>query len=507
MNKTGLLFVTAVCLGLSIAPRGYAASTPSGCATRNNDTRSKLLECITEKNLWSHLEVFQRIADHHPDPAGHGNRDTGTRGYKSSVDYVAKLMREAGYDVTIQPYQWRHFGIDGLPVFEAAGQTFNLSHDWFVARLSGSGSLTAFVQPANDASGCSRSDFASFGRGRIALLKRGSCEYDTQVENAERAGASAVVIYNNAPSADDVGRGHRDGRAFEARLSQPAQIPVIGVVSYAVGAELLQQSRAARPLSAHLDVHTRHKSDIDYNVIADSRFGDPDHIVVLEGHLDSIYGAGMLDNASGSTTMLEIALNMAHTHTRHRLRYIWFGGEEIGLLGSKFYTENLTRKENRKIVFDIDADVTATPNFALLVADPKNAWNADKFPPNVIPESRVGNQDFIDYFRSVGAVARNANNDGTDSNSFSLVGIPNTGIYTQQDCCKRPWEVALWGGFRGDFEGVVPGWHEGCVDTPHRWCDNLSNNDQFVFEFVSKAVAAVTLKLANDASLDREKRP
>jgi hypothetical protein len=37
--------------------------------------------------------------------------------------------------------------------------------------------------------------------------------------------------------------------------------------------------------------------------------------------------------------------------------------------------------------------------------------------------------------------------------------------------------------------------------------DNLSNNDRFVFELVSKAVAAVTLKLANDASLDHEKRP
>jgi hypothetical protein len=42
---------------------------------------------------------------------------------------------------------------------------------------------------------------------------------------------------------------------------------------------------------------------------------------------------------------------------------------------------------------------------------------------------------------------------------------------------------------------------------PHRWCDNLSNNDPFVFELVSKGVAAVTLKLANDESLDHEKRP
>jgi len=36
------------------------------------------------------------------------------------------------------------------------------------------------------------------------------------------------------------------------------------------------------------------------------------------------------------------------------------------------------------------------------------------------------------------------------------------------------------------------------VDWPGRWCDNLSNNDRVVLEFVSKAVAAVVLKFANN---------
>ena len=69
-----------------------------------------------------------------------------------------------------------------------------------------------------------------------------------------------------------------------------------------------------------IDVKGHQKSGIDYNVIADSPYGDPKHVVVIDAHLDSIYGAGMLDNASGSTTILEIALDMAKTHTRNRLR-------------------------------------------------------------------------------------------------------------------------------------------------------------------------------------------
>ena len=41
------------------------------------------------------------------------------------------------------------------------------------------------------------------------------------------------------------------------------------------------------------------------NVIAESKGGDPNHVLVVDAHLDAIFGAGMLDNASGSATILE----------------------------------------------------------------------------------------------------------------------------------------------------------------------------------------------------------
>jgi hypothetical protein len=298
-------------------------------------------------------------------------------------------------------------------------------------------------------------------------------------------------------------RAHADGRAFPAVLVEEARIPVIGALSYAWGASLVAQIRAGQAPQVRIDVHTQNKSDTDYNVIADSPYGDPDHVVVVDAHLDSIYGAGILDNGSGSATILEVARNLAHTPTRNRLRYIWFGGEEIGLLGSRYYTRTLSRRELRKIAFDVDVDVTATPNFAVLIADPGHAHNKDKFPPNVVPDSQTGNRRFARYFHSIGIPARIAGfgNDGTDSLAFSLVGVPNSGILTQQNCCKHDWEVKLWGGFPGNFEGKIPGHNGGCVDWRRRWCDNLSNNDRLVLEFVSKGVAAVTLSLANDGSL------
>ena len=108
----------------------------------------------------------------------------------------------------------------------------------------------------------------------------------------------------------------------------------------------------------------------DWNVIAESKGGDPNHVLVVDAHLDAIYGAGMLDNASGSATILDIAEQMKNVNPRNKLRFIWFGGEELGLLGSQFYVDNLSKPELNHIGYDLDADVTATPNYLIGVLDP-----------------------------------------------------------------------------------------------------------------------------------------
>jgi hypothetical protein len=465
-----------------------AVPSEQTCQARVNDTPEKLLECIQPSSLWNHLAHFQKISDEHKGSDGHGNRDTGTAGYKASVDYVAGLMGQAGYHVTIQPYQYNASDVTGVPQFGTPDQNYAFTRDWLVAQRSGGGTLTAEIQPASGSGeGCFAGDFAGFVAGHIALLGRGACVYDVQVANAEKAGAAAVILY-----------GSGNASPFPVRLARPATIPVVSV-SYTVGSELLLRYADVNPPAVHLDIRVRRRSGVDYNLIAESPFGDTNHVVVVDAHLDSIFGAGMLDNASGSTTILEIALNMAKTPTHNQLRYIWFGGEELGLLGSAYYTTNLSQAERKRIAFDIDMDVTATPNFDMWIADPAFAFNVDQFPKNVVPQSKIGNQFFEDFFNSIGVVSQSASfgNSGTDSNSFALIGIPDSGILTRQDCCKAQPEVAIWGGFLGNYEGTVPGSDGGCVDYPGRWCDNLSNNDPFVFGLASKASAYVTLKMAN----------
>ena len=46
-------------------------------------------------------------------------------------------------------------------------------------------------------SGCQRADFSGMPAGSIALIQRGNCTFVEKQENAEQAGAAAVIIFND----------------------------------------------------------------------------------------------------------------------------------------------------------------------------------------------------------------------------------------------------------------------------------------------------------------------
>ena len=90
-------------------------------------------------------------------------------------------------------------------------------------------------------SGCEAADFAGFPAGNIALLQRGTCPFATKALNAEAAGASAVIIFNQGNTPD------REGLIIGTLAPATATIPVIGA-SFASGTSLAQAgSRAAAP--------------------------------------------------------------------------------------------------------------------------------------------------------------------------------------------------------------------------------------------------------------------
>ena len=502
-------------VGLFVAPTA-SAITPAQCDARVNDTPSKLVECVQTADLWNHMKAFQKIADQNPGPDGHPSRNSGEPGYKASVDYVARLMQQAGYNVTIQPYKFLYYAYTGFPTFREVSptpHTYTLNSEWGPGQSIGT--ANAAIQPAggivipptavsSSTSGCTSADFSDFVSGRIALIQRGGCNFGVKALNAQAAGASGVIIFNEGnPGRTDL---------LIGSLSDAADNPIVPTIpvaftTFAGGVNLLNQYRNGTPpvmnisISAIVDPNRD-----DWNVIAESKGGDKNHVVVVDAHLDAIYGAGMLDNASGSATILDVAQKMKNVQPLNKLRFIWFGGEELGLLGSAYYVNNLSSNELSHIGYDLDADVTATPNYTIGVLDPAgpdlfSGVSTNTFPNRVYKASTVARDQAIGYFDSVGLKHELFSPAGTDAFSFNEVGIPASGLLTGQDCCKNQHEVDLFGGYLGNFEGNIPSFDGGCVDNPFLWCDNLSNNDPKVLTFMSKAFASMTVQMAFDTKV------
>ena len=110
-------------------------------------------------------------------------------------------MRDAGYQVTVQPFHFLLFEETSPPeLVQAAPGSTTYVHgtDFLTVRYSGSGPLEGVVVPTTDivipptaepssTSGCEAADFpAAPAEPAVALVQRGTCTYQQKVENAAR---------------------------------------------------------------------------------------------------------------------------------------------------------------------------------------------------------------------------------------------------------------------------------------------------------------------------------
>ncbi|GEM50186.1 S8 family serine peptidase [Deinococcus cellulosilyticus] len=88
------------------------------------------------------------------------------------------------------------------PFFNANGKAVSLTNATGAAPLPTSGTLefarTGTSSTTNDA--CNALPAGSL-KGKVALIRRGTCSFHIKTVNAQNAGAAAVVIYNNQPGA------------------------------------------------------------------------------------------------------------------------------------------------------------------------------------------------------------------------------------------------------------------------------------------------------------------
>ena len=467
-----LLSVTTLIVALAVtAPVSAAIPVDS----------SALVDAVDAAEINQTLVDLQAIAD-----ANNDTRASGTSGYSASVDYIVSQLEAAGYEPTIQEFEFPY-----VEVLEASlervnppgGPTYVYLEDFIEGFGSPNGTAVGDVVAidvlfhsnavSTSTSGCEASDFddAGFVAGNIALIQRGSCDFIVKVANAEDAGAAGVIIFNegNAPDRMDIIFPDVTG----------STIPVLGT-SFEVGEDLVAQAEEGLTMRIALDIFSETRTT--WNVLADLQGERDDRVVLVGAHLDSVLeGPGINDNGSGSATILEIAEEMADIQPVNTVRFAWWGAEESGLLGAEHYVSQLTRSELKDIAVNLNFDMVASTNYVRFVYD------GDAGPVG----SGVVEDVFLDWFALQGLATEPTEFDGrSDYGPFILQGVPAGGLFTGAEGIKTADEAAIYGGFIGEQ-------YDPCY---HADCDTIANIDLEVLEQMADAAAHATLTFAMTSS-------
>jgi Zn-dependent M28 family amino/carboxypeptidase len=482
--------VVAVVAMASLAAGAAAVAAPHAQASakcnRNNNTLEKLLECVTVDGVMAHQEALQAIADANGD-----TRASGTPGYDASTDYVADTLRDAGYNVTVQPFEFNAFLITGPATLRqlAPGQaTYVEGVDYGVLAQTDPGTVTDAAVTAvdlqlglgnNSTSGCEAADFAGFPAGNIALLQRGVCTFEQKGENAAAAGAVGVIFFNqgnttapdrNGIPAVTMGNGYTGG------------LPNVGA-TYARGVEWANTPG----LRMNLEVDVVRGVRTTYNVIAESKSGNPDNVVMAGAHLDSVgQGPGINDNGSGSAALLETAVQMSKVTPRNQVRFAWWGAEESGLVGSTYYVNDLRDNapdQLEDIALYLNFDMVASPNYGLFVYDGDGSGFGLVGPD--------GSDDiealFEQFYAERDIPSRPTEFSGrSDYQAFINNGIPAGGLFTGAEGIKTAEQASLWGGTAGlAFDPCY-----------HQACDTIANVNLEAIDINADAIAYAVLNYA-----------
>ncbi len=444
-------------------------STPAR-ADQPIDT-SALRDAVDADGVMTHLEAFQAIAT-----ANGGTRAAGTSGYQASADYVEDLLEAAGYDVETQSFSYERPVVLSAVMEQVApvATSYERLEDFFEMTYSPDGSAVNAAVTVVDVnldgdrastSGCETEDFTGFPVGDIALIQRGTCPFRQKAENADAAGASAVIIFNQG---NDVPGDDRFG-LFGGTLDPD---PLVEVPVFSMGFDLGAELATTPGLVMTIDLETEIELIETFNVLADSATGRADRTVVVGAHLDSVpEGPGINDNGSGSAAILEVALQMADADLENRVRFAFWGGEEDGLIGSSYYVSQLSARDIKNHAVNLNFDMVGSPNFVRFVYDGDGSAFGLKGPNGSSLVESVFNQ----YFASNGLATEPTEFDGrSDYFAFINAGIPAGGLFTGAEGIKSAEQAAIFGGTAG--AAYDPCYHAAC-DTTANLSDQGARRD------------------------------
>ncbi len=277
-----------------------------------------------------------------------GIRAVGTPGHEKGADYLEGYFKQLGLKVErpIASFDQSddkgsylsYFGTDGQSVI-LKGNAVNYSGS---AKVSGP---LVYVGIGMDG----QIPTASL-KGKIALIMRGQISFNDKVQNAKKAGAIGVAIYNNV-----------QGELDTATLGKQTDIPVVGLSD--INGKKLRQLLDNSQSDFIINLETQIVSDkVSISNVVGVRPSSKNPanapVIIIGGHYDSVpAGPGANDNASGTAVTLELARVLQNQYPQFEFRFIGFGGEEIGLVGSGEYVKGLSADERKRVLAMINIDM------------------------------------------------------------------------------------------------------------------------------------------------------
>lgn len=469
-TAAGLVIVLLVAC-LTQRPAMGAQSGPVQAANAHTSPSAERLAAgVTGSSVYRDLEALQSIADAHG-----GNRGYDRPGFTASAHYVAGRMKAAGYHVVEQAVPYTDFDVrtERLVVGDAGtpSRPVPVLMTRFTPSSGPRGITGPLVSPSAGRSGCSADDYQGVhAKDAIVVIGRASCGFGLQQQVAASVGARAVLMYYPTPS---------PGNIYRLIAYSPFTIPMASVSQH--DGELLAREAADGGLRAHLTLRARSVQRTTVNVLAETAGGDPGNVVMIGAHLDSVTeGPGINDNGTTAATVLQIALTLASRQheVKNKVRFVWWGAEELVDIGSDYYVSQLPAEEKGRIAAVLNGELLASPNYGRFVWDPGSGGG------HVIADL------FAEYFDQHGLPYERVSPDsvGSDHLPFEAVGIPVGGIDGGTLGVKTPEQQRLFGGTEGQM-------FDPCYHQP---CDRIGDINRKALDENAPAFAWVLAKLAAD---------
>jgi hypothetical protein len=239
------------------------------------------------------------------------SRTAGSSGESKAIMYVAGKLRRAGLDVRTE-----RFSFTGFDLVRATLRVGGLS-----------------VEPTRVLFDPYRS--TDVIKASVAFVPAETVNSDRGVRNVELSGRIVITT--------------REANSFRIALRNPAAIAVVSNEDFA-------KLQAAGVTNAELATIGKLTTVRSANLVASTRAVKPAGDVILSAHIDSAGTPGAQDNASGVAVVLELAQHLSRLDLPFRLQFIFFGAEEVGLVGSRAYVEQHQADLQRcQLLFNLDS--------------------------------------------------------------------------------------------------------------------------------------------------------